>query len=274
MTETRPLPAWLEQDLPFIVATCVTHRQDLDHVQEFLRAHPDLLDDLLSHDRLFDKIQSDEQVFLRITPQLFFTVLMRHMQKALSGQAYTLEITASGERVPVFDTGRVHWLLQQRPVQEYLASLLSSFSRVESTTVVYRRRGYIYKHRHSDLDWKALAATDQLLDDRHRFMLYRRLGDLALFLTGMFPDFVISGRASGGAWRSRNTDTPPLEEFVAGGRHYYELAASHADAASSGLTEVLQLLADNFVVARKLLNILADDYVGPMRERWFAGILN
>src|SRR5438874_1737680 len=51
-----------------------------------------------------------------------------------------------------------------------------------------QRRGRWRRQRFSELDAARLAATLDAVPESDRPGIYRRLGDLALFLTGVFPD--------------------------------------------------------------------------------------
>ena len=109
----------------------------------------------------------------------------------------------------------------------------------------------------------------------------RCLVDLSLFLTGVFPDHTAStplGRPLAEARLLRSADleaagTPPgsvnafeLLELL-GGR-WYRLAA-RLSPAPSGSVEVLAAIAEHFTDARRILNVVTDTYLFPLRELWF-----
>jgi hypothetical protein len=67
--------------------------------------------------------------------------------------------------------------------------LLASYVHVASGSVwVQTARGWRRRRRYSELDPIRLAALLEVVDEAERPGVWRRLGDLALFLTGVFPD--------------------------------------------------------------------------------------
>ena len=70
----------------------------------------------------------------------------------------------------------------------FLTELLTSYTRVASgSTYVRTARGW-RRRRFSELDPLRLASLLDAVPEAERPGIYRRLGDLALFLTGVFPD--------------------------------------------------------------------------------------
>ncbi len=132
-----------------------------------------------------------------------------------------------------------------------------------------------------------------------RLALYRRLGDLALFLTGVFPDHAggrvltpiaagrlrraVGGGASpssademdgaglraGGAASGGAGDLGDLRLLEWAGRRAYGLAWE-ATGGELGLSPALGYVAEHFRHARLILNLLTDRYLFERRERWFS----
>ena len=72
----------------------------------------------------------------------------------------------------------------------FLAELLASYTHVASGSVlVSTRRGW-RRQRFSELDPVRLAGLLEVISESERPGILRRLGDLTLFLTGVFPDYV------------------------------------------------------------------------------------
>ena len=151
---------------------------------------------------------------------------------------------------------------------------------VSGSTWVATRRGW-RRRRFSELDPLQLAGLLDTVPAAERPGVLRRLGDLSLFLTGVFPDHTAStplGRpvAEVQLLRSAGLEaagTPPgsvnafeLLELL-GGR-WYRLAA-RLSPAPSGSVEVLAAIAEHFPDARRILNVVTDTYLFPLRERWF-----
>lgn len=283
-------PMFSDEDLGFIINTVVQKRTDHEHIRELLRDKPDLVDIMLDDDRLVDRVLNEEDIFPKISPYLLFTILLRHVYKLMLNQPYTYETIGRRERVPVFDGPMVNSLLKNVSIRDYLAELLSSFTRVESRTITIRSGGKTYQRQISNLDLATLSELAESVDEPYRFPIYKRLGDLALFLAGIFPEYVASGRAlpfsrglvsagvgsaltaavAGGS--SAAVESGPLVNATAveeEGRKFYELAASHYGAQVAGLEEILRSLAEYFSVAKKPLNLLAERYIRLDRFNWF-----
>lgn len=261
-----------EADLQFIVTTVVTKRQDYDYLCNLLKDKPDFIDIMLEDEKLFHRVVEDEDICLKISPFLLFSILLRQARKDIEKQAYTLEIISRKERIPVFDAGDIIKLLQNKDVREYLARMLASFTRVETASVVYKTRGIIYQRCFSDLDFDDVLELSNLVELPFRFPFYKRLADIALFLSGIFPEYLcgqesafdgkIPARLSG----SKNRTIRDYEEQ---GRRYYDLASTYEEAKEQGLSEVLSLLAEKFTLARKPLNYLAENYIHRFRTQLF-----
>ena len=224
-----------------------------------VRAEPETIERLLSDPALSSRLLRDPGILLHVSPYLLFSVLRRQARRDLRERPYTMEWTAPRARVPVFDADRVASFLAEPRERDYLVELLASFTRVYSGSVWRRtRRGY-RRRRYSELDLASLEAVEAEAPEGERFYLKKRLGDAALFLTGVYPDHV--GRALP---RQRS-----LEEIERDGATWYEGAARHALARSAGMEDQLRYLATHFHGARKALNFVTDRYLHPYRSNWF-----
>ena len=214
-----------------------------------------------------------EEILLQVSPWLFFTVLLRRARRDLEQETFTVE-RRHWQKVFLFDTDRVIQLPEQEPLRDYLASMLASFTRVESVTVPIRvRKGIWRKVRISDLDVDSLVGYCQALDKEFHFEPYKRIADACLFLAGMFPEYIhaqyrypLSRRLRP---RAKARLCQNLEDYEAYGRAFYRLAAEHERARVMGLEDVLAALAENFVLAEKPLAFLAERYLQFARHRLF-----
>jgi len=104
----------------------------------------------------------------------------------------------------------------------------------------------------------------RLADPEIRPWLHKRIADIALFLSGIFPD-----QAAFFESRPRSTfsDKPTLKDYEKQGRRFYSLAARETVHAPWGTT--LEALAENFTFARRALNTLSDRYLKKQRIRYF-----
>jgi hypothetical protein len=124
-----------------------------------------------------------------------------------------------------------------------------------------------------------LIELAELVPVAERPSVYRRLGDLTLFLTGVFPDYaaerLVAERERRGLERALSRAEREQAEGRDGiwlleqlGRRAYRIARQGADR-SAPLAGVLADVTENFAVARRLLNFLTDRYLYPMRRQWF-----
>ncbi|AFV10774.1 hypothetical protein Tph_c05360 [Thermacetogenium phaeum DSM 12270] len=261
-----------EEDLYFIVSTVVDKRQDHDHICDLLKDKPDLVEIMLDDEKLFRRVREEENIFLKISPFLLFSILLLQAKKELERQSYTLEIVSRRERIPVFDARDASQLLQNKDVRAYLARMLASFTRVDSTTVVYKARGLTYQRHFSELDFDDVQELASLVELPYRYDFYKRLADISLFITGIYPEYTLNAEAPCDRTpvrylgRSRRT----LHDYEEEGRRYYDLAATYDEAREQGLDHVFSLLAEKFTTARKPLNYLAENYIYKYRNKWFA----
>jgi hypothetical protein len=111
--------------------------------------------------------------------------------------------------------------------------------------------------------------------------LYRRLGDVSLFLTGVFPDYAQThafgpfdaARLLRAAGLPTDDDTgvsatAPIELLEHLGQRWYRRASELAPVATTGLAVVIQV-ADRFRDARRVLNHITDRYFSRVDNPWF-----
>ena len=143
------------------------------------------------------------------------------------------------------------------------------------------------RRRVSELDPVQLAGLIDVVPEEERSGVYRRLGDLALFLTGVFPDSSTTRQfaplAQGRLMRAGGVaaeEVPAFDGIMGLGRvglleylgeRWYRLAcASAASPATAGLRAVADV-AGRFGPARRTLNLLADRYLFPLTNYWSDG---
>lgn len=260
-----------EADLRFI-ATTLAERPDQVPVLLSQLRRPEFLEVALEDARLVERIRTDPDITLKISPRLLFAILLRQVARDVRHARYTMERVGLRESVPIFDTPRVNQLLDDEEVLDYLSGMLASFVRTETYVLHVWYRGRWHRLRFSDLNMDDMVRLADLVDEPYRFPLLRRVADIALFLTGVFPGYVLSrgayaralkpGRAVGQEWRN-------LEEYEQQGATFYRLAAEHRDAEEHGLRRVLGRLSEEFSAARKPLSLLADRYLRWQHLRLF-----
>ena len=101
--------------------------------------------------------------------------------------------------------------------------------------------------------YDALAQLFEDVDDpdaRRSFLVRTHLGNYALWLSGIFPDYIEQRR-----WRRGGPDLEYYEEM---GRRGFQLAADHRLAEEHGLAPLYAAAAERFGILRVALNSLSD----------------
>jgi hypothetical protein len=261
------------RDLNYLVDTLMPGYRDKTRAAEMLATDPEMIVHMLDDDRLYQRLLSDQDVLVRVSPWLFFTVLLRRARRDLCEEAFTVE-RRDRQKVVLFDTDQVLDLLEEEAVLDYLASMLASFTRVENITMRYRvRKGIWRKYRTSELDVEGMIRFAQTTEETFRFEPYKRIADVCLFMAGMFPEYIesqyrypLSGQVRPGA---RGKLCTRLEDYEAQGRAFYRLAAEHEMARMERLDGVLATLSEHFVLAEKPLAFVANRYLQLGRHNLF-----
>lgn len=255
-----------EQDLDFVIRTVATQRQDYEHIKEVVRDKDDLLQLMIEDDRLCQRLLEGEE-WVRVSSYLLFTILLRRVKKDLAREKYTIERRTPSQRIPVFDTPQVSSLLADREVQDYLAEMLTSFTRTQSSAVYFRRRGRLYRRTYSDLDMDDMIELSQGVEAEFRLPFYQRIADIALFLIGIFPEYALSPEKEGRP-RLVGRGGRSLEQYEEEGGRFYRMAGELAP--GTPRAELFYKLAENFSLAKKPLNCLSERYMAFSRFHWFA----
>lgn len=261
-----------DSDLDFIIRTAMPDYMDKEKIRALIREDNGFKRTLVEDDQVFRRVIGDEAIFLKISPALYFEILLRRARRDMEKTSHTLE-RIGGEQVPVFDSSSVANLLKRETVLEYLADMLVSFTRTESYTIPVRvRKGIWRKISFSDMDIDSLAGLCQAADEEDRFTYYKRIADLCLFIVGVFPEYThfdYRRPGSAGITQKRFRGRRGLQDYEEEGRKFYKLAAGHETADALSLSEVLQLLQENFNAARKPLNFISQHYFARQKQRLF-----
>jgi hypothetical protein len=215
------------------------------------------------------------------SPFLVFAVFVQRAAAELASVGHVPERTGPRQRVPLFDAPALRDFLAAPARRLFLAELLASFTRVASGRYWARTGGRARARRFSELDPVRLAGLLDAVPQAERPGVYRRLGDVALFLTGVFPDYA-SSRALGpvsaarllraarlpAAQQDRLAAAPAIELLEHLGARWYRTARDLAPVATARLTVVGEV-ADRFRQARRVLNHVADQYLFPPGSPWF-----
>ena len=253
-----------ESDLEFVVQTVATRRRDHEHIVGLLRDKQDLVEPMLDDPKLAERLLSDQEVFVRVSPYLMFSVLLRRVRRDLESQGFVLERDDRGKRIPVFEAPQTVELLEDPALREYLAEMLCSFVRTNTGLLCWQEHGTWRKRKFSDLDMDDMIALCQLVEQQFKPRLYKRVADIALFLTGIYADHALFAVQRRGREFERRR---ALLDYERDGRRFYGLAAREAEPPWS--TSVYERLAEKFTLAREALNTLNDYYLKPLRTRYF-----
>lgn len=220
-------------------------------------------------------------VSVGVSPFLAFATAVHRTAAMLEKATFVEERWAPRTRIPVFDVAELRVLLSEQERRYFLVELLASYTRVASGVTWTRTARGWRRRRYSELDPARLAELLEVVEASERPGIYRRLGDVALFLLGVFPDAppVLSNGAAtdrllrlSGVRRDRALDlgAQPLLELL--GARWYRAAVSSAKAVGTPVTAPLAVvshMADHFREARRTLNAVTDRYLFPWREQWF-----
>ena len=205
-----------EGDLDFIASVLGKRKESMSFLVSLL-SDLETRDIILDDDMLFRALL-EQRGCLRVSPHLYFYVLVRHV------------LRESG--------------LDDRNVADYVAELLTEFSREERTRCVLR--GQLQP---MDYFFEMLAAL-QTADDYTAFCLRAHIGNHSLFFSGVFPERI---RA-----RAERRGFPGLQYYREMGRASFKAASRHRLANEFDLAPVFDTLSSRFEPTRLALNDLAD----------------
>lgn len=262
-----------DRDLDFVINIAAPEFKDKTKLKCLIEEDDDFRKGIVGDENVFRRVAADDEVILRISPTLYFEVLLRKAHRELQKVTYTME-RAGPEAIPVCDARKVVELLEEEAVLSYLADMLSSFTKIEnSAPTVKGKKGAWRKLRFNDMDIDSLITFCNAADQAHRFSFYKRIGDICLFLLGMFPECTCFG-----SWYPTPGDQRlkadlafgrTVEEYEEQGKRFYALAGAHEDANTLELSETLWLLHENFSVVRKPLNFICEQYVHHSKHSLF-----
>ncbi|MDP8930202.1 MAG: hypothetical protein M3O70_16945 [Actinomycetota bacterium] len=252
-----------------------------------LRNDPGLLERVLGHPDTIQAVlgeRDEPDPLLGVSPFLLFTVAVHRALDELGRVRVVQEWAGPRQRLPVLGTDALIGFLADPARRFFLAELLTSYTHVASGSLwTHTRRGW-RRQRFSELDLVRMAALFEVLPRQEHAGLYRRLGDLALFLAGVFPDHTATRRFAPIEVErlSRALDAVGREDLaellaIRGGvglldqlgQRWYGLAVRSSTAPQTRATRLVADVAQRFPEARRVLNYLTDHHLFPFRARWF-----
>jgi hypothetical protein len=246
-----------------------------------LRGQPATVLDLFERPELFDEVYGQgAEGLVRISPFLAFMVAVHRAAKEIADSPYVAERSAVRLQVPVFDAAQLGEFLAHPMHRLFLAELLASFVRVASGRYWTRTPRGLRARRYSELDPVRLAQFAEQAPRAYRPGLYRRLGDVSLFLAGVYPDYAQTHafgpfdaarllRAAGVPDEEGGLATaPPIQLLEHLGQRWYRRASELAPVTTVQVAVVSQV-AGRFRDARRVLNHITDRYFSRIDNPWF-----
>ena len=133
--------------------------------------------------------------------------------------------------------------IDDRDLADYLASVLSAFGQRDRAW----RIDWNDDHRHHYLI--DIVADLEATHGNRQFKVMTHLGNYALWIAGVFPDYI--------AERRRRKGGPDVRYYESWGQRGYRLAARHELADRLGLERVFEVAADRFTALRGAFNDLS-----------------
>jgi hypothetical protein len=204
--------------------------RDIDFILSVLQPKvgaADGLVKLLADEESRDLILDDEDLLravlenrscLRISTHLYFYILVRQVFRR------------SG--------------IMERVVADYVAEVLTEFSRIERTQCSVRGQP-----QPLDYFFEMLGAL-QTVDDTTQFYIRAHIGNYSLFLSGIFPDRI--------RFRAEVRGAPSLRYYEELGRANFRVASDHRLARKYDLDGIFNTLAERFSATRLALNDLGE----------------
>jgi hypothetical protein len=140
---------------------------------------------------------------------------------------------------------------EDRRLADYVAAVLMHFGNRDNAHRISASDDQVYHTLAS------LAADLDDPDGRRSFLVRTHLGNYALWLSGLFPDYIEHRR-----WRRGG---PNLEYYEEMGRKGFQLAADHRLADDQGLATLYATAAERFGLLRAALNDVSDALLFPDR---------
>jgi hypothetical protein len=252
------------------------------------------IEDLLGSPRVFETVFAtggNSEPLIGVSPFLAFAVAVHRAARELGSASYAEEWMGVGRWTPVFDAARLREFLSVPWHRFFLAELLASYTHVASGSVLVATRRGLRRQRFSELDPVRFASLLDVVSDAERPGVLRRLGDLTLFLTGVFPDYV-ARRGFGPVEQSRlvrasrqasarsrgepravqpgeTVDDNAVALLEQLGRRSYRAAFQLLGTPASGHVAILGELPERFGDARRILGVVTEHFLFAHRDRWF-----
>jgi len=235
-----------------------------------LRRRPWSIHDLLARDDVFEAVldRSAHPADV-VSPFLLFAVLVHQVAGELRDATFVNDWSGPRSRLPVFDVEPLREFVEDAGRTSFLAKLLTSFALPDPSPVPT-----------DPFDLAGMAAWVDQAMPADRTVLLRRMGDLALFLTGVFPDrtgsaplLPVDAERFGRTVQMSSDEVlslcdrariaPGLDALEALGSRWYTASVSEG-----GSPPVVADVAHRFRAARRVLNHLTDRHLYRLQPNW------
>ena len=294
LTAGRYLEQLSDRDLGMLGSACgLGPNDDADERATYLRHHPELVEPALADPATFECLFGAELavagVLAEVSPYLLFAVAVHRGVFDLQGATFVAERFGGHKRIPVFDTASLRSYYTDPAHRLFAVEHLASYIRVQSGPVWVRQGQRWRRQRFSELEPHRLAALLGAVSEEERTGIFRRLGDLALFLTGVFPDHsatkpMLPIEAERLIRTLTYAPVAPLTLAEASaviaeaghsrqallgalGPRWYRMAAAATPLPTT--RALLEDAATGFDLARRFLTLVTDRYLFPLREGFF-----
>jgi len=226
------------------------------------------LRELLAEDEVRDAILNRQgHPANAVSPMLLFGVLLASTAADLMAAKYVHDWVGPSSRLPVWDVEPLQDFVSDLGRVGFLTRLLASFATPTPPPVPA-----------NPFDLRSMVAWLDQVEPADRTLILRRLGDLALFLSGVFPDRTgshplrpIDAQRLGSSIGMTSDQilalcdsaslSPGLDALETLGSRWYE-------ASSDGSEVVVRDIANRFRQARRVLNQLADSHLYRLDLSW------
>jgi len=139
--------------------------------------------------------------------------------------------------------------VNDRSLADYLSALLLAFGREGRAYRVLEDDGFEFRYLTD------IVAEGDRTAGRRAFLLRAHLGEFALWLSGVFPDYITH--------RVHRRGAPGLDYYEQLGSRGYRLAAGSTEAEVHGLAGIYRHCAEQFPTLRVALNRVSDRHLFP-----------
>lgn len=214
-----------QTDVEFIADTIgSTTKEKADIVN--ISSDPFVLTELLHDNRLFERAMTKPPTFLTISHSLFFYLVVNRVL--------------------------VDKHLAQDDMVDYVAGVCVEFRQTDALLPFMANR-----------DEKTVYIVDLMnlmndLDAAQQYYLHRYIGNVTLFLTGFFPEFLYR--------RCKMRSAPSVAYYEKIGSQEFEAAAWQSSSYDEQAAPVLSLLAERFSDVRAAMNALTHRYLSQRQS--------